>query len=617
MMDATNNRKICFILCTNNEQYAQECMLYLSLLRIPAGFEVQVVAIEEANSIYAGYNEGMSVSDAKYKVYLHQDTLIREPDYIQNILNVFQSDRKIGMIGMVGVKPLSKDGIFWHEDVYGSVYQIEKYTRDGLYDYEIVKTDIQEVDAVDGFLIATQYDIPWREDLFDGWDYYNISQCMEFKRAGYRIVVPAQREPWTIHLHRNGSVFDNYEDRKKILNEYPEIYKNSFRLRILFVHSKEITILGLPYSLVEMGHKVVIPDYQVELEKYSQKDVEYIEELLEEGNYDLVITYDFCMSIAAACHYKSVKYYSWIYDSPMLELYTKYAQYPTNYCSVFDRKQYERMKEYGLKNIFYLPLCSEVDVFGTTNITNEDEKKYAADVAFVGRLYSHRKYDELFDEADVDMKAEFDEVTRSCNCVWNDTVTIYDKASEELIEYIAGKEDPDLWEDFHVSKRFYCESMKMAGRCNEIERITILNKIAEKHNVTLYSDDSPKDMLHGVIIKPWVDYWAEMPKVFHISKINLNISSRSIETGIPQRIWDILSVGGFCLTNYQPELEDYFEIGKDLEVFHDLDELEEKIDYYLKNEKMRIRIAMNGYKKVRNKHNYQERMKYVLQQVLK
>lgn len=71
-------------------------------------------------------------------------------------------------------------------------------------------------------------------------------------------------------------------------------------------------------------------------------------------------------------------------------------------------------------------------------------------------------------------------------------------------------------------------------------------------------------------------------------------------------------MGGFCLTNYQPELEEYFEIGKDLEVYHDLPELEEKIDYYLKHEEERLRIAINGYKKVRENHNLKTRMQSVL-----
>jgi len=74
-----------------------------------------------------------------------------------------------------------------------------------------------------------------------------------------------------------------------------------------------------------------------------------------------------------------------------------------------------------------------------------------------------------------------------------------------------------------------------------------------------------------------------------------------------------MAVGGFCLTNYQSELEDYFEIGRDIEAFHNLGELKEKIEYYLKHEEARVRIAMNGYKKVRKYHTYRNRLIDILE----
>ena len=55
------------------------------------------------------------------------------------------------------------------------------------------------VQAVDGFFMATQYDLPWREDLFSGWHFYDISQCMEFQRAGYKVVIPQQTDAWALH----------------------------------------------------------------------------------------------------------------------------------------------------------------------------------------------------------------------------------------------------------------------------------------------------------------------------------------------------------------------------------------------------------------------------------
>ena len=93
-----------------------------------------------------------------------------------------------------------------------------------------------------------------------------------------------------------------------------------------------------------------------------------------------------------------------------------------------------------------------------------------------------------------------------------------------------------------------------------------------------------------------------MPWIFRNSKINLNMTIKPIRTGLPLRIFDILGCGGFCMTNYQEELEDLFRIGTDLEAYGSPEELEEKCAYYLTHEEERQRIAANGYRKAAESH---------------
>ena len=40
--------------------------------------------------------------------------------------------------------------------------------------------------------MATQYDIDWDEQNFDGWHFYDASQCMKFNRL-YNIVIPSKQ----------------------------------------------------------------------------------------------------------------------------------------------------------------------------------------------------------------------------------------------------------------------------------------------------------------------------------------------------------------------------------------------------------------------------------------
>ena len=217
-----NDKKICFIACVNDKDFFSECLLYISRLHIPEGYEVDVISIEEATSMTSGYNEGMKSSDAKYKIYLHQDTFITDLFFLQEMIDIFTSDSKIGMIGIVGTPLMPEDGCMWNKPRVFSLYSnsncdIEKceiYAEPGTYKYV-------SVEAIDGLLIATQYDFPWRDDLFKEFDFYDASQSMEFIRKGYKVVVPIFHKP--VCVHDDGLILSliNYdENRKKYIAEY-------------------------------------------------------------------------------------------------------------------------------------------------------------------------------------------------------------------------------------------------------------------------------------------------------------------------------------------------------------------------------------------------------------
>ncbi len=613
-MKTVNEKKICFIICTNKDRKLQECLLYIDLLTVPEGFETEVLTVCDAESMAKGYNEAMNASDARYKVYLHQDVFIFEKDFIEKFLKIFSADKKIGMIGMVGTSNLSKDGIIWHSERCGNVYVSDVSGKNS--QIEPISKGVREVEALDGFLMITCQDIPWRDDILDGWDFCEISQCLEFKRAGYKIVVPQQNPAWVIH-DCGPRPIRNYEtDRQKLLTEYADIFSTKKELRILFFHSNKCHIFGLPMGLMELGHKVDIPNYLVDLVRYSEADKAYVTELLEEGHYDLVVTYDFSLGVSEACKEVGINYLAWIYDSPLMQLYTKQALNECNYISVFDRKQKERLEELGFPHLYYYPLAAEVDAFGSVVISKADEKEYGAEISFVGNLYDQGEYEKVFEHASEEIKKDAEAAANSTKCVWDGKNSIFGKISDNTIQYMSECQKKEIWETYNMEKGYFNEAVIISRKANETERVTILNKLAERHEVVLYTGSKQVQALKNVKVCSKVDYLTGMPKVFYLSKINLNITSRSIESGLSQRIWDVMGVGGFLLTNYQPEIEEYFEVGKDLEVFHDLDELMEKADYYLTHEDIRLRIALNGYKKIRKYHKYSNRLDQMLKEML-
>lgn len=221
-----NNKKICFIICTNDEVLLKECMLYINQLEVPVGYVTEVVPVKNAASMTSGYNMGMKNSDAKYKVYLHQDVLIVEKDFISKILDIFNSDEAIGMLGMVGNRTIAADGCPWSDGMHRRVGEIyaDLIERNCYSLFSKAEKPYEEVVVVDGLLMATQYDLPWREDLFQGWDFYDCSQSLEFIKAGYQVVVPYMEKPWCYHDNDILNMV-HYEKWRRIFHkEYENIF---------------------------------------------------------------------------------------------------------------------------------------------------------------------------------------------------------------------------------------------------------------------------------------------------------------------------------------------------------------------------------------------------------
>lgn len=214
-----NNKKIAFITAVSNETQYSECEYYIDQLYRSEDFIVEKIAIRNAVSMCSAYNQAMTQTDAKYKVYLHQDVLVRNRKFIADLLNVFKEE-SIGLVGMAGGTAMPANGICFAAFDTGIVDAREP----GVSYWMRAKTNTggRDVIAVDGLLMATQVDIPWREDLFKGFHYYDISQSFEMKKAGYRVFVPHQEKPWAIH-NCNFANLILYEKMAEILKaEYSE-----------------------------------------------------------------------------------------------------------------------------------------------------------------------------------------------------------------------------------------------------------------------------------------------------------------------------------------------------------------------------------------------------------
>jgi len=109
---------------------------------------------------------------------------------------------------------------------------------------------------------------------------------------------------------------------------------------------------------------------------------------------------------------------------------------------------------------------------------------------------------------------------------------------------------------------------------------------------------------------------AEFRKAVKLSKVIIGDNFTNEVAGYwSDRVYLTLGCKGFFITHYVKGLEKVFNIGEELDTWNNKTELIEKIDFYLKAEKLRDQIAYNGYSVVQEKHTYDNRIKFILETI--
>lgn len=343
----------------------------------------------------------------------------------------------------------------------------------------------------------------------------------------------------------------------------------------------------------------------------AARRVELVDKKLQTVRPLFVFSINFFPAIAEVCYIYKIPYFCWTVDSPVLELFSQSIQRETNRIFLFDRAQYEYFHRFNPDCIFYLPLAAATDRFDRVTAEKDVKSGYGGDISFVGSLYSEKNPMRKFMLPEYE-KGFVDGVTEASLKVYG-----YNFVEEVLTESCIAA-IKSCAADFYTcekavvdSDRYVAAHSYIGYQIAETERIRTLNRLAEHFNVELYTE-SDTSLLQGGHVHGGVQSLTEMPLVFRNSRINLNMTIKPIQTGIPLRVFDIMGCGGFCMTNYQAEIPEHFTIGTDLETYGSMEELEEKCAFYLQHEELRAQIARNGYEKVKAGHGYRERIAAML-----
>lgn len=328
-----------------------------------------------------------------------------------------------------------------------------------------------------------------------------------------------------------------------------------------------------------------------------------IKEELAKGLYDKVLSVNYCPIVSKACQNQNVTYIAWVYDSPIHIRDISSFKNECNRIYFFDRGQVQRYESMGFTNIYHLPLAVDETVWDMNN-----DNLCKSDVAMVGQLYKS-DFNYLLGPLDQYNRGLLEGYISAQEIIYGaylleDIIT--DSKMEELNKIYCKASGGKV--SVKKAELEYACACEITGR----ERFKALHLLSQYCSVDLYSGNVD-NRLKNVNQCEYVDYYSKMPDIFRSTKINLNISLKTIRTGIPLRVLDVLSCGGFLVTNYQEELFEYFEPGVDIVVYEDIKDLVYKVRYYLEYEEERKIIAMNGRRKVLEYFDFDSRMKKLLE----
>ena len=332
--------------------------------------------------------------------------------------------------------------------------------------------------------------------------------------------------------------------------------------------------------------------------------------------YDLVYSFDYFPNISEVCRKYEVPYVSWVFDCPHYTLDSHTVNNPVNRVFVFDRTLYKDMREKGFGTVNYSPLgvndqrllnlCEELDTETGGKVI------YQHDVCFLGSLYDN-EYN-FYDQVEClppELKQYTDLVIQAQERIFGHDLFTDEKAFTD--GHVANLRHFIKFEDTGKYEINYDNVIRdiLRKKVTVNERRNILTEMGRRFDTVIYTNPDAKP-IERVCNLGIADYTTKMPLVFHRSKINLNITLRCIMSGVPLRVMDVLAAGGFLLTSYTPEIEEYFVDGEDLAIAHTPEEMIQKTTYYLEHEEERKEIALNGQKKVFEKFAYTKLLPNIL-----
>lgn len=332
---------------------------------------------------------------------------------------------------------------------------------------------------------------------------------------------------------------------------------------------------------------------------------------VEAVSYDFVFSFNYYPILSNNCQRHGIPYVAYVYDSPLVALYSCSLINSCNYVFLFDKATYLTFHNAGINTVYYLPLAANVRRLQSMVCPDAFLTKLCAEVSFVGSIYNedHNFYDRLDKISDF-TRGYLDSIMVAQQKVYG-SFFLEELLTQPILEDLQNCIPYQPMSDGTESAAYVYANYFLCRKITSNERLALLKLASEAFPLKLYTHQPSDQLPHAEFMGP-VDYYSTMPLVFRHSRINLNITLKSIRTGVPLRCMDIMGSGGFLLTNFQSDLLDLFVPDEDFVFYESETDFIDKIRYYLSHEASRQQIIANCSGKMAEAHTFVHRVHSIL-----
>jgi spore maturation protein CgeB len=364
-------------------------------------------------------------------------------------------------------------------------------------------------------------------------------------------------------------------------------------------------------TLIDLGHDVVEFDYDLQetiqkvdkslhrsfiaknRPKITRELLKQIRQAHSERPIDLFFSYfyDTCVMVEGleqirAMGIKTVNWYcNGSYQFHLVEEISPHY----DWCLVPEKFRLENYRAIGARPIY----CQEG---ANPNIYKPHNVPVEFEVTFVGQAYGERPdYIRYLLDRGVDVRVWGYGWNKFSQSYQSRTANSARRLGQAVREFLTNT----AWED-GLRRLLNLELLRSAGKT-----------VREAPAVSL-----PDKIIGGVLTD------SDMIHMYGRSKINLGFSSCGMTHKTDERIvqirlrdFEVPMSGGFYLVEYMEELEEFFDIGKEVVCYTDPEDLVKKVKYYLKHDTERERIRRAGHERCLRDHTWHKRFEMAFKQM--